>query len=65
MINAKETICSDIWDERIDVEKIRSPALKKIVRDFNDPNIITKLYDKHSDWREQGRCGCLAGCVLG
>jgi len=49
----------------IDLEKLDSPALKKILREFNDPEIVTKMYDKHSDWGQQGQCGCVAGCLGG
>jgi len=49
----------------IDLEKLDSPALKKILREFNDPEIVTKMYDKHSDWGRQGQCGCVAGCLGG
>jgi hypothetical protein len=49
----------------VDLERIDSPALKKILREFNDPDVVTKMYDKHSDWGQQGQCGCVVGCLGG
>lgn len=53
------------FDDEIDIEKLDSPALKRILTEFSDPDIITKMYDKHSDWGQQGQCGCVAGCLGG
>ena len=52
-------------DINVDFDKIDSPALKRILKEFSDPEIITKLYDKHSDWGQQGQCGCVLGCMGG
>gem|GEM_PF-1788442 len=49
----------------IDIERIDSPALQRILREFSDPEIVTKMYDKHSDWGQQGQCGCVMGCLGG
>lgn len=49
----------------IDIDRIDSPALQRILREFNDPEIVTKMYDKHSDWGQQGQCGCVMGCLGG
>ncbi len=53
------------FDVNIDINKIDSPALQGILREFNDPEIVTKMYDKHSDWGQQGQCGCVMGCLGG
>lgn len=49
----------------IDIDRIDSPALQRILKEFSDPEIITKMYDKHSDWGQQGQCGCVMGCLGG
>jgi len=49
----------------IDIDRIDSPALQRILREFSDPEIVTKMYDKHSDWGQQGQCGCVMGCLAG
>ena len=49
----------------IDIERIDSPALQRILREFSDPEIVTKMYDKHSDWGQQGQCSCVMGCLGG
>jgi hypothetical protein len=53
------------FEDEIDIEKIDSPALKRIITEFSNPDIVTKMYDKHSDWGQQGQCGCVAGCLGG
>lgn len=52
-------------DVNIDINKVDSPALQRILQEFSDPDIVTKMYDKHSDWGQQGQCGCVAGCLGG
>ena len=58
-------IASLITTQEIDLDKIDSPALKKVLSDFNNPDMRQLMYDKHSDWNKQGQCGCVMGCVLG
>jgi hypothetical protein len=52
-------------DIDIDIDRIDSPVLQRILREFSDPEIATKMYDKHSDWGQQGQCGCVMGCLGG
>jgi hypothetical protein len=52
-------------DVEIDINKVDSPALQRILKEFSDPEIVTKMYDKHSDWGQQGQCGCVMGCLGG
>lgn len=63
--NQTNTLPESNLELEIDLEKIDSPALKKILKEFSDPEFITKMYDKHSDWGQQGQCGCVAGCLGG
>jgi len=53
----------ELLGKLVDTEKIESPALRKMVNTMQDPDYVTKLYNKHSDWREKGQCGCVVGCV--
>lgn len=68
MENSKETtfdLVENNLDVDIDISKIDSPALQRILSEFSDPEIIAKMYDKHSDWGQQGQCGCVMGCLGG
>lgn len=53
------------FDVDFDIQKVDSPALKRILIEFSDPEIITKMYNKHSDWGQQAQCGCVMGCLGG
>jgi hypothetical protein len=53
-------------DGVIDFNKIDSPALKNIIKEFQEGYTPEMAYDRtHKDWADQGQCGCVMGCVLG
>jgi hypothetical protein len=63
--NASIDIIDSNFEVNFDIDKIDSPALQRILHEFSDPDIVSKMYDKHSDWGQQGQCGCVVGCLGG
>ena len=44
---------------------IKVPVIKKIIGDLAEGDRAKLVSCRHSDWSDQGQCGCVMGCLGG
>ena len=45
--------------------RIKTPALRKMVTDLARGDETTMVACRHKDWSQQAQCGCVMGCLGG
>ncbi len=60
-MNSPVTVCGKtVWPERIQV-----PVIKNIIVNLATGDRAKLISCRHSDWNDQGQCGCVMGCLGG